>query len=105
MVARVRSLRKSFELNVRVETQRAFYQAQSAWQSIAVARSAIAQAEESLRIVSNRYASGLLTIVDLLDAQIALQQVRVHLFTALHDYKVARIELALAAGIIDKNFK
>ncbi|MDY6792098.1 MAG: TolC family protein [Thermodesulfobacteriota bacterium] len=105
MVAKLNSLRNSFELNVRVETQRSFYQAQSAWQSIAVSRSAITQAEESLRIVSNRFASGLLTIVDLLDAQTALQQVRIQLFTALHDYKVARIELALAAGIIDKNFE
>jgi len=105
MVAKVQSLRKGFELKVRVETQRAFYQAQSTWQSIAVARSAVAQAEESLRIVGNRYGNGLLTIVDLLDAQVAVQQARIQVFKALHDYKVARIELALAAGTIDKNFK
>lgn len=105
MVAKVQSLRKGFELKVRVETQRAFYQTQSTWQSIAVARIAVVQAEEGLRIVGNRYGSGLLTIVDLLDAQVALQQVQVQLFKAMHDYKVARIELALATGIIDKNFQ
>ena len=105
MVAKVQSLRKGFELKVRVETQRAFYQAQSTWQIIAVARSAVAQAEEGLRIVGNRYGNGLLTIVDLMDAQVVLQQARIQVFKALHDYKVARIELALAAGSIDKNFK
>jgi outer membrane protein len=105
MAAKVRSLRKGFELRVRVETQRAFYQAQSTWQSIAVARGAVEQAQEGLRIVGNRYGNGLLTIVDLLDAQVALQQTRIQLFKALHNYKVARIELALAAGVIDKDFQ
>ena len=88
-----------------LETQQAFYQAASAWSSIRVAHQAVAQAEEGLRIVSNRYAGGLLTIVDLLDSQVALQQARTRHFKAMHDYKVARIELALASGTIDKDFR
>jgi outer membrane protein len=104
-LSKVKAMRRSLELGVRVETQRAFYQAQSAWKSIAVARQAVDQAEEGLRIVSNRYSGGLLTIVDLLDAQTALQQARTHHFKAMHDYRVARIELALAAGTITKDFE
>jgi TolC family type I secretion outer membrane protein len=104
-LSKVKAMRRSLELGVRVETQRAFYQAQSAWKSIAVARQAVDQAEEGLRIVSNRYGGGLLTIVDLLDAQTALQQARTHHFKAMHDYRVARIELALAAGTITKDFE
>ncbi len=92
-------------LQVRVETQSAYYQAQSAWKSIAVARAAVDQADEGLRIVANRYSGGLLTIVDLLDAQVSLQQARTKVFKALHDYKVARIDLALAAGTIDRTFR
>lgn len=92
-------------LQVRVETQSAYYQAQSAWKSITVARAAVDQADEGLRIVANRYSGGLLTIVDLLDAQVSLQQARTQVFRALHDYKVARIDLALAAGTIDKAFR
>ncbi len=103
--AKARAMRTAMELGARVETQRAFYQAQSTWQSIAVARQAVDQAEEGLRIVANRYSGGLLTIVDLLDAQTALQQTRTQHFKAMHDYKVARIDLALAAGTIDKNFE
>jgi outer membrane protein len=103
--ARAEALRHSLALAVRVETQRAYYQAQSAWQSIDVARQAVDQAEEGLRIVGNRYAGGLLNIVDLLDAQVALQQARTRHFKALHDYKVARVDLAMASGTIDKNFQ
>lgn len=92
-------------LQVRVETQSAYFQAQSAWKSIAVARAAVDQADEGLRIVANRYSGGLLTIVDLLDAQVALQQARTQVFKALHDYKVARIDLALASGTINRAFR
>ncbi len=105
MAARIKAMRKGMELGVRVEIQRAFYQAQSAWESIAVASQAVEQAEEGLRIVGNRYGSGLLTIVDLLDAEVALQQAHTRHFRALHDYKVARIELALASGTISQDFK
>jgi outer membrane protein len=104
-LSKVAARRRALELGVRVETQRAFYQAQSTWKSITVARQAVDQAEEGLRIVANRYSSGLLTIVDLLDAQTALQQARTHHFKAMHDYRVARIELALAAGTINKDFE
>ncbi|MGD9246503.1 MAG: TolC family protein [Desulfobacteraceae bacterium] len=103
-VSQAEAIQNSLALAVRVDTQRAFYQARSAWQSISVARQAVGQAEEGLRIVSNRYAGGLLTIVDLLDAQVALQQARTQNFKALHDYKVARIELAFSTGTIDKDF-
>ena len=104
MLAKIKSLRQGMILGIRVETQKAFFQAQSTWQSIAVARGAVAQAEEGLRITGNRYQNGLLTLVSLLDAQVTFQQASTQLFKALHDYKVARIELALAAGVIDETF-
>jgi outer membrane protein TolC len=101
----VRSTIKAMELGVRVETQKAFLQTQSAWKQIQVAQTAVAHAEEALRIVRNRYKSGLLTIVSLLDAEVALQQARTRHFRSMHDYKVARINLALAAGTIDTDFQ
>jgi TolC family type I secretion outer membrane protein len=104
MAAKTASMRNGFVLGVRVQVQRAFYQAQSAWQRIQVAQDAVDQADEGLRIVANRYENGLLTIVTLLDAQVALQQANTQHFKAMHDYKVARIDLALASGAIDKAF-
>jgi outer membrane protein TolC len=70
-----------------------------------VAARAADQAEEGLRIVANRYQNGLLPIISLLDAQVAYQHARTQHYKALHDYAVARIELALSAGAIDKDVK
>jgi len=97
--------REGLAQQIQVETWAAFLRAQSAWQQIQVANSALDQAEEGLRIVGNRYKSGLLTIVSLLDAEVADQEARMRHFKAMHDYKVARIQLALAAGVIDAAFQ
>ncbi|MEW6670974.1 MAG: TolC family protein [Thermodesulfobacteriota bacterium] len=88
-----------------VQTRQAFLQAQSARKRILVAETAAAQAEETLRIVRNRYETGLLNIVALLDAELALQHARTSRFKAVNDYKVAAAQLALAAGTIDENFE
>ncbi len=70
-----------------------------------MAHAAVAQAEEGLRIVRNRYESGLFTIVNLLDAEVALQQVRTNYFRSLHDFEIAMARLNLAAGIINEDFQ
>jgi outer membrane protein len=105
MLARVRELQKSMALGIQVQTRQAFLTAQSARERIRVANIAVDQAEEGLRIVKNRYNNGLLTIVGLLDAELARQQARTSYFRALHDYQVARIELELAAGTINSEFQ
>jgi TolC family type I secretion outer membrane protein len=104
LAAKATSMRNGLKLGVRVDVQRAFYQAQSAWKRIQVAQDSVAQADEGLRIVANRYESGLLTLVTLLDAQVALQRAKTQHFKAMHDYKLARINLALASGTIDREF-
>ena len=54
---------------------------------------------------ANRYQSGLLTIISLLDAEVTLQQSKNRLLQSMHDYKTARVNLSLAAGGIDLNFQ
>jgi len=105
MLARVQEMQKSMELGIKVQTREAFLKAKSARERIRVAEIAVDQAEEGLRIVKNRYNNGLLTIVGLLDAELARQQAHTNYFKALHDYKVARLELELAAGTIDTDFQ
>jgi len=95
----------SLTLLVGVQTRQAFLEAQSAWRQIEVARAAVAQAEEGLRIVRNRYRNGLLTIVSLLDAAVAHQEAQTRHFRTLHDCKVARINLYLATGTMDLDFQ
>ncbi|MBW2071353.1 MAG: TolC family protein [Deltaproteobacteria bacterium] len=103
-LAQMQAKRQQLELGIAVETRRSYLEAQSSWQCMQVARGAIAQAEEGLRIVSNRYKNGLNTIVNLLDAEVALQQARRNYSRARHDYTVARARLALAAGTLQENF-
>lgn len=98
-------LRKNLELLVRVQVSEAFLNTQSSWQRIHVAQTTVEQAEEGMRIVKNRYQNGLITIVDLLDAELTHQKSRTNHFKALHDYKVATINLAQAVGVIDTDYK
>jgi TolC family type I secretion outer membrane protein len=105
MLSRVQEMQKSMELGIKVQTREAFLKAQSARERIQVVKISVDQAEESLRIVKNRYNNGLLTIVGLLDAEVARQQAHTNYFKALHDYKVARIALALASGTINTDFQ
>jgi outer membrane protein len=105
LLRRVQEMQKSIELGIKVQVREAFLSAKSARKRIDVAKTAVDQAEEGLRIIKNRYNNGLLTIVGLLDAELARQQAHTNYFKALHDYNVARVELELAAGILDTEFQ
>ena len=102
---RIQEVRKGMELNVGVQAREAFLKAQSAWKRIHVARDTLQQAEEALRIVGSRYSSGLLTVLDLLNSELELQQAGTRHLTALQDYRVARAQLMLAAGVLDETFE
>jgi len=100
----VRAMISGMELRISMETRTAYYQAMSTWEQIRVAESAVAQAEEALRIVKDRYETDLVTIVELLNSELALQQARTNRLKAIHDYNNAKADLMLAAGILDSNF-
>ena len=97
----VQALRRQMQSQVALEVRQTYVQAASAFQRISVARQMMVQAEESLRIVANRYATGLLTIVDMLTAETTLQQARTTFAQTLHDYSVGKTNLRLAAGVLD----
>jgi len=98
----VQAQRRQVESQVFLEVRQAYTQNVSAFQRVAVAQRAVAQADEALRIVANRYGGGLFTIVDLLTAEAALQQARTAQARALHDYTVGKTNLRLAAGVLDE---
>jgi TolC family type I secretion outer membrane protein len=97
----VQALRRQMESQAALEVRQAYAQTTSAFHRITVARQAVGQAEEALRIVANRYGSGLLTIVDLLTAETTLQQARTAKAQAIHDFAVGKTNLRLAAGVLD----
>lgn len=61
---------------------------------------AIEMAEESLRIVRDRYQEGLTTLAELLDAETALTRARTNDVTARRDLLTARYALDLAVGTL-----
>jgi len=105
VLAEARAMAGGLVQQIQVQIHQAFTEAQSAAARIGVAQTAVDQAGETIGIVANRYQAGLLTIVDLLDAETALHQARSAQIEAAHDLVVARAGLLLAAGALAKDFQ
>ena len=87
-------MRRSIELEVR----RASAELDSALSRVKIAGTATRLAEESLRIVRDRYGEGLSPLVDLLDAETGLTRARTRRVMAQRDVLVALSSLDLATG-------
>jgi len=85
-----------------LEVHDAFLAHQTARERVAVARETVTQAEESLRIVQDRYEAGLTTIVELLDSETALTAARTNLTRTLYDATVSQARLDLSLGRLDR---
>jgi outer membrane protein TolC len=83
---------------VRLEVRRAYYETDANRQQIEVARAAIAQAQESLRINQDRYDSGLTTITDLLGAEDAARRSQTDYWEAIYHFQTSYANLELASG-------
>lgn len=99
-IARARSFEQQAAAGIRLELRRAQSNYEAAKARLEVAGSAVAMAEESLRITKNRYGSGLNTVTDLLRTETALLEARTRRLTAIHDLRLALIGLELAAGTL-----
>jgi outer membrane protein len=86
---------------VRLEVRRAYYETDANRQQIEVARAAIAQAQESLRINQNRYDSGLTTVTDLLGAEDAARRSQTDYWEALYHFQTSYANLELASGSLN----
>ena len=83
---------------VRLEVRRAWAGLRAAQQRIEVAKAAVAEAEESLRITQNRYEAGMSNVTDLLRNETAVLESRTRYLAAVHDQRIAATMLELAAG-------
>jgi len=86
---------------VRLEVRRAYYETDANRQQIEVARAAIAQAQESLRINQNRYDGGLTTITDLLGAEEATRRSQTDYWEAVYRFHTSYANLELASGSLN----
>ncbi len=86
---------------VRLEVRQAYYDQDASRQQVEVARTAIAQAQESLRINQDRYDSGLLTITDLLGAEESARRSQADYWQAVYQYHISYANLELASGTLN----
>jgi outer membrane protein TolC len=86
---------------IRLEVRRAYFDLDSARQQVEVARTTIAESQESLRINQNRYDSGLSTITDLLAAEEAAQRAQAEYWEAVYRYHTGYANLELASGTLN----
>ncbi|KPL08136.1 hypothetical protein AMJ86_01825 [bacterium SM23_57] len=70
----------------------------SAAKRISSAQKVLEEAEENLDIMQNRYDVGLVSNLQLIDAQVAHRDANVNMINALYDYLLAKVETARARG-------
>ena len=81
--------------------RQAYYDQDASRQQIELARAAIAQAQESLRINQDRYDGGLLTITDLLNAEEAARRSQADYWQAVFQYHISYANMELASGTLN----
>ena len=83
---------------VKLQVREAYLNLTTAQQRVEVSRQAQSEAEESLRIIQNRYEAGLATITDLLQVETAHTSAQKNYLNALFDYRLSYAALELATG-------
>ena len=84
---------------VQLDVQSAFLTLRAAEKNIATTKTAIASAEEDFKIAQVRYAAGVGTNLDVMDASTKLTQTKTNYYDALYNYNTAKADLDKAMGI------
>ena len=95
--------RDSYLSAVRLEVRKAYLDLDSARQQVDLARAAVAEAKESLRISQTRYEGGLSTITDLLRTGDAARNAETDYWQAVYGLQTSYANLELATGTLDAN--
>lgn len=85
-------------LQIDMDVKNAYLAKSESARRVDVLRETVAQAEETMRILSERYAEGLVLVTDLVDAEVTLTNARLHMLSAHFDYRVACAALDRAVG-------
>lgn len=80
------------------QVTRAYLSVEEASRRVEIARASVAAAEEGTRLVRSRYENQLARMIDLLDAQTALNSVRADLVRAENDLQQSRAKLEYSSG-------
>ncbi len=94
------AMRDAYRDEIRLEVRKAYYEYDAARQQVEVARGAIAQADESLRINQNRYEGGLTTVSDLLGIEEAAHRAKSDYWQAVYRVQTSYAGVELATGTL-----
>ena len=100
---RAEAMRSHMESAVRLQVREAYLNLNAARQRVEVSSDSAAQAQESLRILRNRYDAGLATIMDVLRAETMRTSAQSNHLNAVYDYRMAFAALELATGKLGPN--
>ncbi len=84
---------------IQLDVQSAFLQLHAAEKNIGTTRASVALAEENYKIAQVRYAAGVGTNLDVMDASRKLTEARSNYFTALYNYNTAKASLDRYMGV------
>jgi len=84
---------------VRFEIRQAILKLNEARESLLSQEKNVEQAQESLRIAELNYAEGMITVLDVSQAQAALSQAKTNYSQALYDYVISLAQLEKARGV------
>jgi outer membrane protein TolC len=97
---KVAAMKQAAMDGVRLEVRQAYYQFDASRQQIEVARAAVSQAQESLRINQDRYDGGLITVTELLTADEAARRSQTDYWQAVSSMQTSYANLELACGTL-----
>lgn len=97
---KARELHRGAEDDAAFQVTRAFLAVGEAARRVEIHRASVAAAEEGARLLSSRYENQLARMIDLLDAQSALNAARADLVAAENDLLESRAHLEFASGTL-----
>ncbi|MFB0527984.1 MAG: TolC family protein, partial [bacterium] len=94
----VKILRSQIEERIKLEVRKAIFDMEEARERIEAQEENVELARKNLRIAEERYRQGLMSEIELRDAELSLTQADTDYFQALYDYNVAGAFLDRAVG-------
>lgn len=98
-VAQAKEQTKAAQDGVVMEVRQHYYALANSKESLAAQQENVETAAENLRIAQERYKMGLLSLLDLKDAELSNIDARTQQIKTLYDYNVARTSLERATGL------
>ncbi|MDZ7266250.1 MAG: TolC family protein [candidate division KSB1 bacterium] len=95
-------MEEDFIRGLQLQVKQASLNLAAAEKRITIAEKAVEEANENLRIVNNSYEVGLLSSLDVVDAEVAATQAKASRIEARYDFFLAKAQLARAMGVLGR---